>query len=238
METSKNPLPAKDVPGSQTVSSRFDIVKFTFYLTYVLLLTTGTITFIEALATPNPIVRHVMNLETCISIIAGYFYSQFTTKITNDSKAIDYKDINEMRYNDWFITTPLMILVIMLSLSYNNKQRVHFVTYVSAVLCNFAMLFAGYAGEKGHISKTKGCIVGFVFFILMFGIIYFNFVKGSTKMFNFVLFGIYVLIWGIYGFVYLLDEETKNIGYNILDVTAKSFVGIGLWTYFTKILVL
>ena len=52
-----------------------------------------------------------------------------------------------------------------------------------------------------------------------------------------MLFGIYVFIWGLYGFVYLLDEENKNIMYNILDVTAKCFVGLGLWTYFTKILV-
>ena len=37
-------------------------VKFTFYLTYVLLITTGTITFIEALRTNDKVVRHIMNL--------------------------------------------------------------------------------------------------------------------------------------------------------------------------------
>ena len=92
-------------------------------------------------------------------------------------------------------------------------------------------------GEKGTISKTAGCIGGFVFFAALFAIIYFTFVKGSSNSFNFILFGIYLVIWGLYGFVYLLDEENKNIIYNILDVTAKSFVGLSLWTYFTKILV-
>ena len=42
-------------------------VKNSFMVTYVLLITTGTITIIEALRTQNPTIRHVLNLETCIS---------------------------------------------------------------------------------------------------------------------------------------------------------------------------
>ena len=49
-------------------------VKFSFTVTFIVLLTTGTITFIEAIRTQNPMIRHILNLETCISIIAGYFY--------------------------------------------------------------------------------------------------------------------------------------------------------------------
>ena len=156
--------------------------------------------------------------------------------VQTGSSVIDYKSINEMRYNDWVITTPLMLLALMIALSYNNKESVHIGTYISAVLLNFGMLYTGYLGEKNTISKQSGCIFGFIFFVALFALIYFSFVKGS-KAFNFMLFGIYVFIWGLYGFVYLLDEENKNIMYNILDVTAKCFVGLGLWTYFTKILV-
>jgi bacteriorhodopsin len=226
------------IAAEKTVSTNFDLVKLTFYSTYVLLLTTATITFIEALATTNPTIRHVMNLETCISIIAGYFYSQFTTKITTGSGVIDYKDISKTRYNDWFITTPLMILALLIALSYNNKQPVRFIIFISAIILNFGMLYTGYLGEKETISKTSGCILGFLFFAGLFGLIYFNFVKGSNNKFNLILFGIYLFIWGLYGIVYWFDEENKNIGYNILDVIAKCFVGLGLWTYFTKILVL
>lgn len=238
MESPQSPIPTTKIATEKTVSTKFDLVQFTFYLTYVLLITTGTITFVEALATKSPIVRHVMNLETSISIIAGYFYSQFVDKVTTANGGIvDYKAINETRYNDWFITTPLMILALMLALSYNNKSSVHVGAYVSAVILNFAMLYSGYLGEKNTISKGTGCLIGFIFFIGLFGLIYLSFVKGSPSKFNFILFGIYAVIWGIYGVVYLLDEENKNIAYNILDVTAKCFVGLGLWTYFTKILV-
>ena len=238
MESSSLPIPASKLSTDKTISTKYDSVKFSFYLTYVLLITTGTITFIEALATTNPMIRHVMNLETCISIIAGYFYSQFTNKIATGNSVIDYKDISATRYNDWFITTPLMILALMIGLSYNNKQSIHMGTYISAVLLNFGMLYSGYLGEKSTISKTSGCIIGFIFFAALFSLIYFSFVKGCSNKFNYVLFGIYVVIWGMYGVVYWLDEENKNIAYNILDVTAKSFVGLGLWTYFTKILVI
>jgi bacteriorhodopsin len=238
MDPSKNPVPTnKLIANEQTVSTKFDFVKFTFYLTYVLLITTGTITFIEAMATTNPTVRHVMNLETCISIIAGYFYSQFVNKVTTGGGVVDYRDINETRYNDWFITTPLMILALMIALSYNNKQSIHVATYASAVLLNFGMLYTGYLGEKKTISRPAGFVSGFAFFAALFGLIYFYFVKGSSKAFNYILFSIYVVIWGLYGFVYLLDEENKNIAFNLLDVTAKCFTGLGLWTYFTKILV-
>ena len=228
----------KVAENEKTISPKFTAVKMTFYLTYVLLLTTGTITVIEAISTSNPLVRHVMNVETCISIIAGYFYSQFVSKIEQSNGTINYKDINDTRYNDWFITTPLMILVVMLSLSYTTGHRsVHLGTFIAAIILNFGMLYSGYLGDKGSISRTTGCIIGFLFFIGLFGLIYVNFVRGSNKMFNFMLFGVYLFLWSIYGVVYLLDEENKNIAYNILDLIAKCFVGLGLWMYFTKILV-
>lgn len=237
-------LPPMHVPSApvakieQSSDKLFGIVKMTFYITYVLLLTTGTITLIEALRTTQPLVRHVMNLETCISIIAGYFYSQFIDKVNNATGPIDYKAINEMRYSDWFITTPLMLLVIMLSLSYQSgKHSIHFGSYLAAVVLNFGMLFSGYLGEKGTISKQTGLLVGFLFFFGLFGLIFLQYVSGSNQTFNYVLFGIYFFIWSIYGVAYMVEEQKKNIIYNVLDVSAKCFVGLGLWAYFTKIIV-
>jgi hypothetical protein len=55
-----------------------------FYITYVFLLTTTAITLIEALRSPIPTVRHIMNVETCISIIASYFYGVFIEEINNN----------------------------------------------------------------------------------------------------------------------------------------------------------
>ena len=52
-------------------------VKVTFYITYVFLLTTATVTFIEAMRTSDSKVRHILNLETCISVVAAFFYGRF-----------------------------------------------------------------------------------------------------------------------------------------------------------------
>jgi hypothetical protein len=45
-------------------------------------------------------------------------------------------------------------------------------------------------------------------------------------------------IWALYGIVYLFQEEYKNISMNILDAIAKCFIGLALWAYYAKIIVL
>ena len=125
-------------------------IKFSFNITYILLLTTATITFIEAIRTKNPVVRHVLNLETCVSVIAGYFYSIFTTQINTYEKTntnINWKEITETRYVDWSITTPLMLLALCVVLSTEINVVVHLPIILLIVILNYAMLYAGYLGE-------------------------------------------------------------------------------------------
>jgi bacteriorhodopsin len=216
-------------------------ILFSFTLTYILLLTTATITIIEALRTPYPSARHVMNLETCISVIAGYFYSLFIQKVQNyniEDKPIDWNELTQMRYIDWSITTPLMLLVLCLALGQTNGIKLHIHTYGYIVLLNYIMLFTGYLGETKVWSRLGSSIAGFIPFTLMFYLIYNTFVKPKKSMFNSVFFAIYVFIWALYGIVYLLGETYKNIAFNTLDLIAKCFVGLGLWAYFAKIIVI
>ena len=110
---------------------------FSFYLTYILLLTTATITFIEALRTKIPAVQHIMNLETCISLVAGYFYSIFNDKIKKlQSKSINWKEITQLRYIDWAITTPIMLLVLSLVLSFNSKTKIRLHWFIVSIFFN------------------------------------------------------------------------------------------------------
>ena len=51
--------------------SNEELVKNTFYITYAFLMTTATITFIEAMRTKDPKVRNILNLETCNLKIIG-----------------------------------------------------------------------------------------------------------------------------------------------------------------------
>lgn len=215
--------------------------KFSFYLTYVLLLTTGTITFIEALRTKYATVQHVMNLETCISLIAGYFYSVFNDKIKaceEKKEPIKWKEFSDIRYVDWAITTPLMLLVLSLVLSFNSKTTITFHWFGLVIFFNYIMLYSGYLGETGKLERMIADILGFIAFIFVFGIIFIRHVLPSSNMDNYVIFSAYVFIWAMYGIAYNFSEIDKNIVMNYLDLASKCLVGIGLWIYYTKIITL
>ena len=217
------------------------LVKYTFYLTYAFLLTTGTITFIESMRTNIPKIRHILNLETCISIVAAFFYGQFMEKLktmNEEDKEINYKQINFTRYTDWMITTPIMLLVLCLVFVYNSGGNLTAWFFLLVLILNYLMLGAGYAGELNVIPKRYGLIWGFVFFFLLYGVIYMKFLYNKPNRDNSMIFWAFVVFWTIYGVIYESDEITKNIGYNVLDLFSKCFVGIFFWAYFTKVFVL
>ena len=226
------------------------LVKSSFYFTYIFLITTGTICFIEALRNPVPQIRHIMNLETCISVVAGYFYGLFVEKINKaekeaqeeqenneDSKEseLPLERINDMRYTDWAISTPLMLLVLCMVLGYENKVTVTFLPFVGVLAFNFLMLGSGYLGELGRLSITMANAIGFVFFFFMYGIIWKVYMTGSKITYQSkVIFWLFVILWALYGVFYQSPKMTKIFGYNILDLLSKAFVGIFFWFYLTK----
>lgn len=212
-----------------------DAIVMSFTLTYILLLTTGVITFIEALATNNSSVRHVMNLETCISLVAGYFYGVFLTQIKE--KIIDWSKLVLTRYIDWCVTTPMMLLTLCFVLGLQTKRPVHILEIMLIVVWNYLMLFCGYLGETKQLSRLLACTVGFIFFTIMFMQIYVLYVAPKYSLSNYILYSLYLSVWSLYGVVYFLNEVEKNISLNILDVTAKCFIGLGLWAYYTKLIV-
>ena len=226
---------------------QISLVKSSFYFTYIFLITTGTICFIEALRNPVPQIRHIMNLETCISVVAGYFYGLFVEKINkaekeakenqdekNDSE-LPLEKINDMRYTDWAISTPLMLLVLCMVLGMENKKVVSFMPFVLILVFNFLMLGSGYIGELGKLPTTIANIVGFVFFILMYGTIWKVYMSGTKQTTQSqVIFWLFVVLWALYGVFYQMPQLTKIFGYNILDLLSKAFVGIFFWFYLTK----
>jgi hypothetical protein len=202
-------------------------IKYSFTITYILLLTTATITFIEAIRTNTPTVRHVLNLETCISVVAGYFYSIFTTKIAEyetKNTPINWQELTETRYVDWSITTPLMLIALCVVLSSEIQLSVHLPVMTVIILLNYAMLYAGYLGETSAIDRSTANIAGFAPFLAMFGLIYWKYVTPKYNLANRAMFYFYLAVWSLYGIVYLFDEETKNVAMNVLDLFAKCLI--------------
>ena len=219
---------------------QISLVKNSFYFTYIFLITTGTICFIEAIRNPDPKVRHIMNLETCISVVAGYFYGLFVAKIDKveakkeKDEEFPLEEINDNRYTDWAISTPLMLLVLCLILGMENKHVVNFWVFMLILLFNFLMLGAGYIGEVGTLTKTSANMLGFVFFTLMYGTIWSVYMRNKKTINSQVMFWLFVVLWAFYGVFYQTDTLTKIFGYNILDLLSKAFVGIFFWLYLTK----
>jgi len=214
---------------------------YSFLITYILLLTTACITVIEALRTTVPTIRHIFNMETVISVIAGYFYALFIAKFDEHDKnntPIKWDDITKLRYIDWFITTPFMLLALCVVLSFNIKKTVNLISISLIVILNYVMLSLGYLGEIGAITRITGMITGFIAFFMMFFIIFLNFVKPKYSLINYILFSFYFVVWSIYGIVYMFDDYTKNTITSILDCISKCIMGILLWVYYTKLVVI
>ena len=212
-------------------------VKFSFSITYIFLLTTATITFIEAMRTQTPMVRHVLNLETCISIVAGYFYSVFLAQIEGygkEDKPVDWTDITKTRYIDWTITTPLMLLALCIVLSINTGCKITLPVMVTIVVLNYVMLYVGFLGETKVLERSTADFVGFVPFFAMFYLIFVKFVQPKYVFSNYCLYFFYLAVWGMYGLVYLVPETYKNISMNVLDCISKCLIGLGLWVYYSK----
>jgi bacteriorhodopsin len=204
-------------------------LKTTFTASYLVLMGYTGLTLIEALRTNNTNVRHVMNIETTVSLVAGLVYGIFNEMIK--SPTINLHDITKIRYIDWSITTPLIILVILLF--YGGSIHPLASVYGSLVLLNWGMLGVGYLGEEGTISRWTGCILGFLFFAAMLMTLYSCCVPAKA---NPAVFFFFAIIWSFYGIAYMLDEENKNIMYNVLDVISKAIFGVVLYLYFGKVL--
>jgi hypothetical protein len=99
------------------------------------------------------------------------------------------------------------------------------------------MLLFGYLGESGRLDKVMANIIGFLFFGGLFGFIYRTYMKKYTLT-SMVLFITYVVVWGLYGVVYFFPTDEKMLGYNVLDLISKCLVGLFLWAYFAKVVVL
>jgi len=149
------------------------------------------------------------------------------------------KNITPIRYYDWMLTTPTMLITFMFYLKFlaDQKQNIKSESFLTelknkwkvvlnVILLNWAMLFAGYLGEQHVFSYLVTTLLGFVPFLFMFYIIYKNFAIHTPQ--GEKIFWYFSGVWAIYGIAALLPYKIKNSMYNILDLFAKNFFGLFL----------
>lgn len=205
-------------------------VKTSFFISYMVLFASTLITFIEAMRTKSVRARHILNLETTVSVVAGYVYFLFLQML--QKKETKLNDITKYRYLDWFITTPMLLLALMLFFNFNSKRDLRITLYLWIVLLNAMMLASGYLGETQRIPEHYAGVLGFVFYIAMLYVMWFGIVRDSNVPHHRNVFIVFGTIWSFYGIAYYLDETKKNIMYNTLDVVSKSIFGLFMWLYY------
>lgn len=225
----------KEVDKEEQKKPDYKPVEKSFYFNHVWMGVTVCVTLLTAFILENPIQRDIILLESAISTISTTIY-YFLTKTARENeisgKEIDWKRITLLRYNGWVLSTPIMLIAFLLFLSSTTKIKMTIPLVISIVILDWLMLLFGYLGEIGSIDRLTALIGGFIPFFAIFGIIFNTFLMGIGPIMNYVVFGLFVLFWGLYGLGYMLDLEPRNYLMNILDLSSKSGIGILFACYF------
>lgn len=229
---------------SKNVSSK-DILLYTVYFSLIIQLLTGvvqlhglTFKFNE----DNIILKDVLILETVVQFVEAFFYVYIISALTT----LRMNSVTPRRYIDWMITTPIMLISTIMYMEYTKqienknqekKSRNGF-SFVKNNISNITkiffyngmMLLFGYLGETNKLNLYVSNVLGFVFFILSFYVIYSEYAYTSnTTEINKILFNLMFIIWAFYGIAALFPTLYKNIGYNILDLFSKNFYGLFIY---------
>ena len=206
---------------------------YTFIITFILLVIAGITTFTRGFVSDNNNFKNILFIETLICLISGYFYFKHLNKFKNLSSSEEeegggftFNDITNIRYKDWLITTPLLLLVLCLILGINTNIELSILVFLAIIICNFAMLYFGYLGEKKQLSKPISASLTYIFLISIFIIIYMTYIKNYSNIKNNIIFYIYFILWSLYGVSYFLNQENKNIMINTLDSLVKPIIAL------------
>lgn len=213
--------------------------KYLFYITLVISIIVQIITgiieigaFFVKVPSIYSIIRQLLLVELVVQFIEASFYfwlAYHFTKVLN---------ITPKRYIDWVITTPTMLVTLMVFLIYlNNKVenktndldllevfKENATVFIPVLLLNWLMLLFGYLAEIKTIPVFCGVFLGFIPFVMYYYIIYVNYVNLNTD--GYLLFWYFFFFWSLYGFAAVFPYYIKNSFYNILDLFAKNFFGI------------
>jgi hypothetical protein len=175
--------------------------------------------------------KDLLKLELFVQIIEFIFYIWLILYFDKTSR-----NITPIRYLDWAVTTPIMLVTLSAFLNHDESKPTRFSHFLSdhsysiikIVMLNAAMLFFGFIGEISYLNPYISTFLGFIPFALNFKYIKDTFLPSSKDKSKIFLFYWFVFFWSLYGVFALMNYTIKNTGYNILDIFAKNFFGIFL----------
>ena len=182
-------------------------IKYLFYITLIISIIVQLITgiievgaFFVKIPTTYYLIKQLLIIELVVQFFEGMFYLWLAY---NFNKVLN---VTPKRYMDWVITTPSMLLSLMVYLIYLNNnvenkiKELEFFTlfkdnshiFIPVLILNWVMLFFGYLSEMKIIPVLFGVFLGFISFLIYYYIIYVNFVTQNTNG--------YLLFWYFFFF--------------------------------------
>lgn len=216
---------------------RLNFTQISFRTTYYFLILAFVLAFVTSIYVKKQEIKTILWIECVITGYAAYIYSLYNAAIDKHNlthkKTIGWNHVNELRYRDWAVTTPLMLVSLTLILSGNANQKVNAAQLIGLVFLDWIMLYFGYLGEKKKIGRLTADILGFIPFAIIFWYLYNKFIHGKHNRINKLLYVTYFVVWFLYGVLYMFSEKFMNTVFNILDCIAKAFVAIGIVVHYS-----
>lgn len=174
------------------------------------------------------IFKDLLKLELGVQVVEFAFYLWMVLNITT------VKNITPYRYLDWFITTPTMLLTLMIFLSKDQETYNGIVQFISdnkddvikVGLSNVLMLVFGLLGEYQYINNTLAVGLGFIPFVYYYKKIYDKNITEESTTYQKGFFWFFFIVWSVYGLAALLPYIPKNVLLNILDLFSKNLIGL------------
>ena len=211
-----------------------EITTYFSIVVQIIALFVGIHGFFIDLEDKHKILYDILAIETIVQFVELFVYIFFLRTMIKTS----LDKMVTIRYYDWFITTPTMLVTLLAFLKYKksilDKENITFKDFIIEnykniiviIILNFFMLLCGYLGETNVINNSLAVFTGFIFFGIYFYIIYKEYAVSSKEL---TVFYVFVFIWSIYGIAAMMGTVSKNNIINILDLFAKNFFGFYIY---------
>jgi bacteriorhodopsin len=199
------------------------ILQITGVISTILMAIAFIVTIVSLVNEDDTYKRKAQILEAIILFTAFCFYMI----IMRQNRRTHSLSIIRLRFFDWALTTPLMLIVLILI--YPRGETTKPTPVVVVCIMTIVMVIVGLLFNQHKLLwKFGAASTGFVLLVAIFVIIYKS--TGVAQAESQAAFWYTVVIWTMYGFAYFMPFYVRNVIYNILDMLAKSVFGLLLAT--------
>ncbi len=212
----------------------FTDVDFTSDLAFYGLAGTALLTFQGSLDHDNRSnkERRALSIETVVNLIAAVVYMELRPALKSNSLA----RASDLRYTDWLLTTPLLLVSLTLFLQESpaagapngilGGASINGMWLLILLLANTVMLLCGRQarGDPGSQAVISKPFIGAWLCFLLIAVVY------LTMYYWVWVVYVFVAVWALYGVAFLAPVAMRESAYNLLDLVSK--VGFGMFLYF------